>query len=92
MDPQFDPSTSTDRRRARRLSGAAQIRGRIDSCELQGHTENLSQHDLLFITDDDVHVTIEIEDDGVVKTTPGRLVRLEPDADGSSGWGIELSR
>ncbi len=84
--------SSIDRRRAQRLSVNAHIRVHIEPCDLDGHAENLSQHDMLFLTDEDVHVTIEIEDDGVVKSTPGRLVRLEPTEEGGSGWAVEFLR
>ncbi len=82
--------SSIERRRARRLAANAHIRVHIEPCDADGHSENLSQHDMLFLTDEDVRVTIEIEDDGVVKSTPGRLVRLEPTEDGGSGWAIEF--
>jgi hypothetical protein len=89
LSPQ-DASPNPRRRIAKRLQAQTDVRISIDAGELEGRTENISDRDVLFSTDEAMRVTVRIEDDGVVKLAPGRIMRVETDQDGTTSWAVRF--
>jgi len=69
---------------------AGQVRVLVDGHQLLGETENFSRTDVKVYTDDRLAVTVEIEQDGMLKRLPGHVVRLEASPDKGNGWVIEF--
>lgn len=96
MDP-FQPragdefATETgERRRARRLTNRGRVKLTIDTKELEGRADNVSQSGVLFFSEGDLRVTVEVEENGVVKRRPGRLVRAQRMRGDRFGWAVEF--
>lgn len=96
MDP-FQPragdefATETgERRRARRLTNRGRIKLSIETKELEGRADNVSQSGILFFSEGDLRVTVEVEENGVVKQRPGRLVRAQRMRGDRFGWAVEF--
>ncbi|MFT5051693.1 MAG: hypothetical protein ACI8QZ_003113 [Chlamydiales bacterium] len=90
MQPEPDAQGVDERRQSVRETQAGQVRVLIDSCQLLGDIENLSRTDVKFYSDEGLAVTVEIEQDGMLKRLPGHVVRLESGQDRGSGWVIEF--
>ena len=96
MDP-FQPragdefATETgERRRARRLTNRGRVKLTIDTKELEGRADNVSQSGVLFFSEGDLRVTVEVEENGTVKRRPGRLVRAQRMRGDRFGWAVEF--
>lgn len=96
MDP-FQPragdefATETgERRRARRLTNRGRVKLSIETQDLEGRVENVSQSGVLFFSEGDLHVMIEVEENGVMKCRPGRLVRAQRMRGDRFGWAVEF--
>ncbi len=85
----FQTSTS-DRRRAQRRAIDSAVEVRIDTTQLRGTANNLSASGILFFTDGDLRVTVEVEEDGKVRTLSGSLVRCERIKGDHRGWAVEF--
>lgn len=86
-------STSTsDRRRAQRRAVESPVRVTIQSPELSGKASNLSSSGVLFFTDGELKVTIEIEENGETRRMDGSLVRCERIKGDHRGWAVEFDR
>ena len=81
---------SQDRRHANRLRYNSRIRLSIDSESIEGSAENISRTGVLFHTDGTIKVMIEIEEGGMIKKVPGRLIRTERLGDAEQGWAVEF--
>jgi len=96
MDP-FQPrageefATETgERRRARRLTNRGRIKLKIDTLELEGRADNVSQSGVLFFSEGDLRVTVEVEANGTVEKHSGRLVRAQRMRGDRFGWAVEF--
>lgn len=96
MDP-FQPragdefATETgERRRARRLTNRGRIKLSIETKELEGRADNVSQSGILFFSEGDLRVTVEVEENGALKRRPGRLVRAQRMRGDRFGWAVEF--
>jgi hypothetical protein len=96
MDP-FQPragdefATETgERRRARRLTNRGRIKLSIETKELEGRAENVSQSGVLFFSEGDLRVTIDVEENGAVQHRSGRLVRAQRMRGDRFGWAVEF--
>ena len=86
-----EPQTSTqDRRSNDRQRMVAQVRMTVESTEVEGVTDNISQVGLLFFSQDTVRVRLEVETDGVVKHFNGKLVRAQRMKETSTGFAVEF--
>jgi hypothetical protein len=86
-----DMSTDTgERRRNRRSTTRGSVKLKIDTQELKGHADNVSPTGVLFFSEGDLRVTVEIEEEGVSKTVHGRLVRAQRMRGDSFGWAVEF--
>ena len=91
MKPEEDPSTHTDERRvAKRVSAQSKIRVHVPAQDFEGSVDNASSTGVLFSSDDSLQVTVELEEDGVVKRLKGHIVRAQPLKGQSTGWAIKL--
>ena len=64
-----DMSTETgERRRNRRATNRGSIKLKIDTQELEGHADNVSPTGVLFFSEGDLRVTVEVEENGATKT------------------------
>jgi hypothetical protein len=87
-DP-FDTKVS-DRRRHNRRSTQAKVRLSVDTNEVLGYVENISRSGLLFFSDGDLRVNVQVEEDGKSTVRTGRLVRAQRMRGDSFGWAVEF--
>ncbi|MAE29726.1 MAG: PilZ domain-containing protein [Planctomycetota bacterium] len=79
-----------DRRGGDRRSIDGVLRLRVDSPHLDGKAENISDSGILFFTDRPLRVTVELEEDGVLRSRSGRLVRAQRIKGDTTGWAVEF--
>ncbi len=91
MKPSDDTQSMTgERRTGIRVSMQSKVRLTVENPEFEGRAENVSQTGVLFFSDQDLAVTVEIEEDGVVKRVPGHLVRFQRMRGERTGWAVEF--
>ena len=91
MNPQDPFGTKTsDRRRHNRRATQAQVRLSVDTDEVLGYVENISRSGLLFFSDGDLRVSVQLEEDGKTSVRSGRLVRAQRMRGDSFGWAVEF--
>jgi hypothetical protein len=81
-----------ERRRAIRRSSNAHISVSLETGHFGGEAEDLSAAGVFFFSPDRVRVRVEITENGRVTVYGGRLVRMEPVSQSSSGFAIEFDR
>ena len=79
-----------NRRRASRSQVKGSVRLKVDAQDLAGEADNISRSGILFFTEGDLRVELEIESGGEVMTKTGRLVRCERIHDSRRGWAVEF--
>jgi len=79
-----------NRRRAPREQVKGSVHLKVDAQDLTGEADNLSRSGILFFTEGDLHVELEIESGGEVMKRTGRLVRCERIHDSRRGWAVEF--
>ena len=96
MDP-FQPkagdefATETgERRRARRLTNRGRVKLSLVTHELEGRAENVSQSGVLFFSEGDLRVSVEVEENGTTRQRTGRLVRVQRMRGDRFGWAVEF--
>jgi hypothetical protein len=91
MEPREDPiSQVSDKRRHRRRSSAGRVRMIIDAMQISGDAENVSRSGILFFSQGNLRVKIEVDENGSVTKRTGRLVRAQRMRGDSFGWAIEF--
>ncbi|MDZ4774777.1 MAG: PilZ domain-containing protein [Planctomycetota bacterium] len=86
-----DMTTETgERRRDRRATNRGYVKLKIDTQALEGHADNVSPTGVLFFSEGDLRVTVELEENGTSKTIHGRLVRAQRMRGDSFGWAVEF--
>lgn len=85
-----DSTHTTDRRKHRRQSLDGTVRVRFDVPSLEGPASNISKSGVLFFTDGELTVTLEIEQGGEVTQCIGHLVRCERIKGERRGWAVEF--
>jgi hypothetical protein len=91
MEPREDPHTQVgDKRRHRRRNSAGRVRMSIDAMQITGEAENVSRSGILFFSQGNLRVKIEVEENGNVTKRSGRLVRAQRMRGDSFGWAIEF--
>jgi hypothetical protein len=86
-----DMSTDTgERRRTRRTTTRGMVKLKIETQELSGHADNVSPTGVLFFSEGDLRVTVDIEENGTTRTVSGRLVRAQRMRGDSFGWAVEF--
>ncbi len=79
-----------ERRRARRLTNRGRVKLTIETKELEGRADNVSQSGVLFFSEGDLRVKIEVEENGAVQSRTGRLVRAQRMRGDRFGWAVEF--
>lgn len=93
MTPPEKRATSVDERReSTRRSVDVNLRVVLDSDEIRGRAENISQAGVFFFSGDHLRVTVHIEQEGDSRPYSGRIVRVERLSDDSTGFAIEFDR
>ena len=90
MKHEDSTSSLQDARTSERRDVEAPVRLRIDSSSIQGTSDNLSSAGLLFFTDEPLRVTVEIEEQGELKSYRGRLLRVQRMSESSTGLAVEF--
>lgn len=80
----------SDRRRQDRRSTQAQVRLTVDTSEVLGYVENISRNGLLFFSDGDLRVSVQVQEEGKTSVRSGRLVRAQRMRGDSFGWAVEF--
>ncbi len=81
-----------ERRRELRDGPQAVVHLTVETRELGGRVENLSRGGVLFFSEGDLRVSVEIEEHGTRRRTEGRLVRAQRLHGGVIGWAVEFDR
>ena len=79
-----------ERRRTRRSAARGRVKLSVQTTEIEGLADNISQTGILFFSEGDFRVVLEIEEDGVVRKVGGRLVRAQRMRADDIGWAIEI--
>jgi hypothetical protein len=97
MNPDYQPDTDThnfaamgERRAEIREELSGKLELKIETSALAGVTENVSSIGVLFFTDGDLRVSVELEEDGVRKVKTGRLVRVQRMSLDNTGIAVEF--
>ncbi len=85
----FDTST-TDRRQHNRTASEGKVQFTIHTSEMSGVANNISKSGILFFTDGDLRVTVEVEQEGEMQKYEGLLVRCERIKGARRGWAVEF--
>jgi len=86
-----DQSIETgERRRTRRTPTRGRVKLTIDTHELEGRADNVSQTGVLFFSEGDLRVTVEIDDGSEKRKVTGRLVRAQRMRGDNFGWAVEF--
>lgn len=88
-----DNSTQTgERRRNRRQPVRGQVKLKVETKELAGRADNVSPTGVLFFSQGDLRVTVEITEGDEVRKLHGRLVRAQRMRGDNFGWAVEFDR
>ncbi len=79
-----------DRRQSRRKREQTRITLHVTDQHLAGSAESVTKSGVLFHTDGSLEVEIEVEEDGVLRTRKGRLIRTERVSEARQGWAVEF--
>lgn len=91
MTPFDEPTTETaDRRRNLRVPSRGMVKIKIETSELAGRADNVSQNGVLFFSDADLRVTVLIGEGADQRSIPGRLVRAQRMRGDHFGWAVEF--
>ena len=78
----------------RRRTGRSEMKGTVhlmvEAQDLTGEADNLSRSGILFFTEGDLRVELEIESGGEMIKKTGRVVRCERIHDARRGWAVEF--
>ena len=90
--PVDDPASidTSDRRQSERKRAHGAVHMVLETKELSGRAQNVSQTGLLFFSDDPLRVRVRIEESGVEREFSGRLVRAQRMKGDELGWAIEI--
>jgi hypothetical protein len=90
QDPK--PVTAAERRVDTRREAAGAVQVRIDTTTLAGEASNLSRSGILFFTEGELKVTVEIDDGDGPRAVTGSLVRSERIKGDRRSWAVEFDR
>jgi len=83
-------SQVSDRRRHRRRGAENRVRLTVPPTSIMGVVENLSRSGLLFFSEGNFRVIVEVEENGAITKKNGRLIRAQRMRGDSFGWAIEF--
>jgi hypothetical protein len=91
MEPREDPvSQISDKRRHRRRTSGSQVRLTIELTQVVGEAENVSRSGILFFSEGNLRVRVEVEENGGITKKTGRLIRAQRMRGDSFGWAVEF--
>jgi len=90
MTPDRHPTETLDQRRADRQEVDSLVRMRIETGEITGLADNLSEAGLMFFTDEPLRVRVELVQGGTTRSFTGRLVRSQRMNETHTGLAIEF--
>jgi hypothetical protein len=91
MEPREDlVSQISDKRRHRRRTSAGQVRLTIELTQVVGEAENVSRSGILFFSEGNLRVRVEVEENGGITKKTGRLIRAQRMRGDSFGWAVEF--
>ena len=80
-----------EKRAAPRTESHQSVRLKVDSADLAGTCENISDVGVLFFTDEPLQVTVELQEaEGRTITRTGRLVRVQRMSLDNTGFAVEF--
>jgi len=79
-----------ERRQSQRQAARSPVQVTIETSALEGFADNISQTGVLFFSQSQLHVTVEMEENGRKVTRKGRLVRAQRMQGDSTGWAVEF--
>jgi hypothetical protein len=85
-----DKLTAEDRRLSIREPIDAKVEVVLETTQLVGSANNVSQSGILFFTDGDLRVTVRMESEGGTREMTGSLVRCERIKGDHRGWAVEF--
>jgi len=74
----------------KRRRSAGKVKLVIAGAELEGEMDNVSPSGVLFFTGADLHVSVQLEENGQQVVRTGRLVRAQRVRPDHVGWAIEF--
>ena len=83
-------SSPDERRAAPRTESDGPIRLTIESTAISGTCENISDVGVLFFAEEDLQVSVELEENGRKVTRTGRLVRVQRMSLDNTGFAVEF--
>jgi hypothetical protein len=85
------PETEIDERRiSQRQAARSRVQVTIETDALVGYADNISQTGVLFFSESQLEVMIEMDDNGKQVKRKGRLVRAQRMQGDSTGWAVEF--
>lgn len=85
-----DSIGTADQRRTSRRSLEAPVALRMETGTLTGVSDNISRAGLLFFSDEPLRVTVEVRENGAMRTYRGRLIRVQRVSESSTGLAVEF--
>ncbi len=89
IDPEAEIQVD-DRRRHLRVPTRGMVKVVIETRELSGRADNVSQNGVLFFSDSDLRVTVQVGEGTEERSIPGRLVRAQRMRGDHFGWAVEF--
>ena len=81
--------TAESRRTTRRETNAG-LRIVIETSEFSGQADNLSLNGVFFFSNEKVRVRVHVEEEGVLKSYNGAIVRVQQMSEQETGFAIEF--
>jgi len=88
--PRESALDTDDRRHHTRHASEATVKVSLDTRELSGRADNLSKGGLLFFSEGDLRVRVEIVEHGKREIREGRLIRAQRIREDEIGWAVEF--
>lgn len=79
-----------ERRQGDRRGSQGEVKVSLETRELTGQAENVSPSGVLFLSQGDLRVVIEFQEQGVTEQRTGRLVRAQRMKGDTIGWAVEF--
>ena len=89
-----DPASlsAAERRVDTRRESTGTVKVRLETTALEGEASNLSRSGILFFTEGQLKVTVEVDEGDGPKTLTGSLVRTERIKGDRRSWAVEFDR
>lgn len=92
MNAPDDRIQTDDRRKSDRQAAQNEVRMLLETTDLAGPAENISSTGVMFFSDEQLRVSVEIDENGTTTQRSGRLVRAQRMQGDSVAWAVEFDR